>query len=117
MAQFRRDGLQVDLDVDGPLDSLPAGTGVSGYRIVQEALTNALRHAADRSVVVRVRRSPMALVIEAENRAGAPGATNSGLGLVGMAERVAVFGGELHHELTDEGRFVLRACLPLATES
>jgi signal transduction histidine kinase len=117
---FRRSGLQVDLVVDGRLDGLPAGVDVSGYRIVQEALTNALKYAVDRLASVRLVRRPDVLQITAEN-AGARGATaqpGSGLGLVGMAERVSVFGGTLSHGFTDDGRFRLAATLPIVgTES
>ena len=112
--QFRRSGLDVQLQVDGSLVALPAGVDLSGYRIVQEALTNALKYAADRCARVRVRRSATELHIDAENL-GRPGpAAGSGLGLVGMAERVQVFGGELTHGFTGDGRFVLSARLPLS---
>jgi signal transduction histidine kinase len=113
--QFRRSGLAVDLDVEGDLRGLPAGVDVSAYRVVQESLTNALKYAPDRSVRLSVRRSSDGLVVQTDN-AGRPGpATGSGLGLVGMAERVSVFGGELRHGFTRQGRFVLTATLPLAT--
>jgi signal transduction histidine kinase len=114
VGQFRRSGLDVDLVVEGSLDALPAGIDLSGYRIVQEALTNALKYATDRTVRLVVRRTPGALSVEVENR-GRPGpSTGSGLGLVGMAERVSVFGGSLEHGFSD-GRFRLSAVLPLET--
>ena len=107
--------LEVALEVSGELRGLPGGVDVSAYRIVQESLTNALKYAPDRAVRLRLRREPAGLVVEAEN-AGRPGpATGSGLGLLGMAERVSVFGGELRHGYTRDGRFVLTATLPLAT--
>lgn len=113
--QFRRSGLAVDLVVSGDLPGLPAGVDVSAYRVVQEALTNALKYAPDRAVRLTVRRGPEGVVVATDN-AGRPGpATGSGLGLVGMAERVSVFGGELQHGYTRDGRFVLTATLPLAT--
>ena len=113
--QFRRSGLDVQLEVDGSLDNLPAGVDLSAYRIVQEALTNALKYAPDRAARVQLRRDGQALVVTAENR-GRPGpAMGSGLGLVGMAERVSVFGGRLDHGFTDDGRFRLSAVLPLET--
>lgn len=112
--QMRRSGLTVEMDVRGGLEGLPAGVDLSGYRIVQEALTNALRHSRDRTARVCVRRSPAVLVIEVENRLGdrAP-VEGAGLGLVGMAERVSVFAGTLRHGPTADGRFVLEATLPL----
>jgi signal transduction histidine kinase len=113
--QFRRSGLRVDVEIEGSVEPLPAGVDLSAYRIVQEALTNALKYAPDRWVRLRVRRSVHELVIEAENR-GRPGpSTGSGLGLVGMAERVSVFGGSLEHAFTRDGRFRLSAGLPLET--
>ncbi|TAL23784.1 MAG: hypothetical protein EPN99_03825 [Frankiales bacterium] len=113
--QFRRSGLEVDADVEGPVLELPAGIDLSAYRIVQEALTNALKYSSDRRVRLRVRRSVRSLVIEAENR-GRPGpSTGSGLGLVGMTERVSVFGGRIEHEFTRDGRFRLEVVLPVET--
>jgi signal transduction histidine kinase len=90
---------------------------VSAYRIVQEALTNALKYAADRTAAVRVSATPTLLTIATAN-ASAPdrGVGGSGLGLVGMAERVAFFGGRLEHRLDLAGRFELTATLPLARE-
>jgi signal transduction histidine kinase len=112
--RFRRSGLDVSVEVDGSLDGLPAGVDLSGYRIVQEALTNALKHAVDGVAHVRLRRSGDALRIDAENRAR-PGHSGhgSGLGLVGMTERVQVFGGDLSTGFTDDERYVLSARLPV----
>lgn len=113
--QFRRSGLEVALEVQGDLSRLPAGVDVSAYRIVQESLTNALKYAADNAVRLQLRREGHQLVVATENR-GRPGpSTGSGLGLVGMAERVSVFGGTLEHDFTRDGRFRLCAVLPLET--
>jgi signal transduction histidine kinase len=111
----RRNGLYVDLAVEGPLAGLPAGLGLSAYRIVQEALTNALKHSADRRVRLQVNRCERQLRVRVENAVG-PRGPSSGLGLVGMAERVSVFGGTLEHGVTG-GRFVLEAAPPLPGES
>jgi signal transduction histidine kinase len=112
--RFRRSGLHVSVEVDGSLDGLPAGVDLSGYRIVQEALTNALKHAVDGVAHVTLRRSGDALRIDAENRARPDHAGHgSGLGLVGMTERVQVFGGDLSTAFTDDERYVLSARLPL----
>lgn len=112
--QFRRAGLAVDLDVSARLDNLPSGVSLSGYRVVQEALTNALKYAVDRAASVQVAVNPAGLRIQVANR-GRPGpSVGSGLGLVGMAERVQVFGGELDHGFSDDGQFVLSVRLPLA---
>ena len=113
--QFRRSGLDVALEVQGDLSRLPAGVDLSAYRIVQEALTNALKYAPDRAVRLQLRREGHRLVVSSENR-GRPGpSAGSGLGLVGMGERVSVFGGTLEHEFTRDGRFRLCAVLPLET--
>jgi signal transduction histidine kinase len=114
---FRGSGLLVDLELDGSMSPLPAGVDLSAYRIVQEALTNALKYAADRATSLRLTRTPNLLSIQTENAANngkiAGSAGGSGLGLVGMAERVSVFGGSLSHGLTGDGRFVLTATLPV----
>ena len=113
--RFRDSGLDVDLELDGPLQPLPEGVDLSAYRIVQEALTNALKYASDKKARLRVTSRPTVLSIRTENAGGAAhgGATGSGLGLVGMAERVSVFGGSLTHGFTGDGRFVLNATLPV----
>lgn len=115
---FRRHGLDVDLEVDGSLSGLPAGVDLSGYRIVQEALTNASKHGRDRRAHVRVHRQRATLRIRADNAAAPPGTgvrstRAAGLGLVGMAERVSIFGGTLSHGVGPDGRWVLVAELPV----
>jgi len=111
--QFRRNGLRVDLTVEGRLAALPADVDMSGYRIVQEALTNALRYATDRIASVRITRTAAGLRIRIENPSSGPPHSGGGLGLLGMAERVAVLGGHLSHGRSDDGCFVLTADLPL----
>jgi signal transduction histidine kinase len=111
--QFRSSGLQVDLRVEGVLTPLPIGVDVSAYRIVQEALSNALRYGADQQAVVRVIRGQDSLSIASENTAAHGRVTGSGLGLAGIAERVALLGGTLTHGLAEDGRFVLSAVLPI----
>jgi signal transduction histidine kinase len=110
----RRNGLRVDLEVQGALTDLPPGVDLSAYRIVQEALTNALKHSADRHVSLAVTRCERHLRVRVENAVG-PRGHSSGLGLVGIAERVSVFGGTLEHGVADD-RFVLEAALPLPGE-
>jgi signal transduction histidine kinase len=110
---FRRRGMPVDVEVDGPLTGLPGGVDLSAYRIVQEALTNALRHGDGAAARVRVVRSPARVEIHVTNRAGAGGTAGSGLGLLGVSERVAVFGGSLRHGRDDDGRYVLDVTLPV----
>jgi signal transduction histidine kinase len=112
--RFRADGLHIDLDLDPAIPLLPAGVDVSAYRIVQEALTNALRYAADRSVLLAVHAGPERLSISAANRVNGSHGRGSGLGLLGMAERVALLGGTLSHGVRDGGQFHLEATLPVA---
>ncbi|TCN43159.1 signal transduction histidine kinase [Kribbella orskensis] len=111
--RFRRSGLQVDLTVEGQLAALPADVDVSGYRIVQEALTNALRYATDRIASMRITRTATELRIRVENPASGTPDSGGGLGLLGMGERVAVLGGRLTHGRSDDGSFVLTADLPV----
>jgi signal transduction histidine kinase len=110
--RFRSDGLQIDLDLDDPVPVLPAGVDVSAYRIVQEALTNALRYGTDRRVEVTVSCADDRLRIRAANASHGHTGEGSGLGLLGVAERVQVLGGHLSHGVAN-GRFELDATLPV----
>jgi signal transduction histidine kinase len=113
--QVREAGLPVELSVEGEPRALPPGVDLSAYRIVQEALTNALKHAGPARARVTVRYAPNQLELEvADDGAGATsGADGGGHGLVGMRERVAVFGGVLEADRRVEGGYRLRATLPL----
>ncbi len=116
VAGFRASGLRLDLDLD--LDeratpALPAGVDVSAYRVVQEALTNALRYTGDGTATLRVACTASGLSILVTNPAGGPGPSGSGLGLVGMAERITVLGGRLTHGPTGDGRYELAATVPV----
>jgi len=117
----------VRLVIEGSTDGLPAGVDLSIFRIVQEGLTNALKHAPRSPAVVMVRRDPGGVDIElhttdgrgvelhtTEGRGVEP--VSSGRGLVGMRERVAVFGGALDAGPTDDGGFRVHARLPLPTD-
>jgi signal transduction histidine kinase len=94
---------------------LEAGLDVSAYRIVQEALTNALRYAADGTVRLAVRTTPGAVSIRAQNAANGARSQGSGLGLLGMRERVTVLGGTLTHGVREHGGFELEATLPVSS--
>lgn len=115
VAELRQQGLTVDLVADPLPVDLPAAVDVSSYRIVREALTNALRYAPDRAVRLEVWRSPAALTIRAVNRADGRTGAGAGLGLVGLRERVDLLHGDLRHGVTD-GRFELVATLPTPEE-
>ena len=91
-------GLDVDLQVEGDLDGLPSGVELAIYRIVQEALTNTLRHAEARTVTVRIARTAGTVAVEVTDDGRASSAASrepSGHGLVGMRERAACYGGTL----------------------
>jgi signal transduction histidine kinase len=114
--QAREAGLPVHVEIEGTATELPVGLDLTAYRLVQEALTNAIKHAqATRAdVVVRYGDGAVELVITDDGRGSSDGSGESGgQGLVGMRERVAVYGGELDAGPEPGGGFALRARLPL----
>ena len=108
--------LQVDLDLDD-LSAVPEAVGRHAYRIVQEGLTNARKHAKDASVELELEGAPgTGLEVELRNRLAVGGTSESsdagnGSGLVGLAERATLAGGRLEHGATN-GSFRLWAWLP-----
>jgi signal transduction histidine kinase len=112
--QVRAAGLPVQLAVEGAPRDLPPGVDMSAFRIVQEALTNALTHAgpAHARVVLRYREDDLELEISDDGPGGGE-STGSGYGLVGMRERVLVYGGELEAGRQPGGGYALRVRLPL----
>jgi signal transduction histidine kinase len=112
--QVRAAGLEAELVLEGDTREVPAGVELSAYRVVQESLTNTLRHAFARHVWVFVRRREHDLEVEVvDDGAGPPAtATASGRGLVGMRERVALFGGEFEAGPRSDGGFRVRARFP-----
>jgi signal transduction histidine kinase len=116
MAEVRRAGLEVDLQVDGELDDLSAGRALAGFRILQEALTNVLRHATGAHVAVKLQRTAAMLTIEVIDDGGhgpAPDHAGGGHGLVGMRERAALYGGTLEAAARPGGGFAVVARLPI----
>jgi signal transduction histidine kinase len=114
VAQVRTAGLPVELRIEGDPATVPLGIDLSAYRVVQEALTNALKHAGDARAKVRLRYLVDALEVEIVDDGGGSGNGHAGgHGLVGMRERVAVFGGEFAAGPRAEGGFEVRARLPL----
>ena len=106
----------MNLIIDGDHAALPAAVDVSVYRIVQEALTNALKHAGPARADVTIGCAAGTVTIEiTDNGTGQPGNRTraGGHGLAGMRERVAVFGGELSAGPRPGGGFAVRARLPL----
>jgi signal transduction histidine kinase len=116
--QVREAGLPVELSTEGDPVELAPGVDLSAYRIIQEALTNALKHAgpARAWVVVRYGEKNLELEIANDGRSDGNGAA-SGHGLVGMKERVAVYGGELESGPRPGGGFAVRARLPIEAEA
>ena len=112
--QARSGGLAVTLRQEGEAAPLPAGLDLSGYRIVQEALTNVRKHAPGAPTQVLVRSRPDELLIEVVNAlAGGTTAVNgAGHGIAGMRERVRIYGGELAAGPQGDS-FVVRARLPI----
>jgi signal transduction histidine kinase len=113
--QVRQSGLPVELTVEGEPVKLPAGVDLSAFRIVQEALTNALKHAGPAHAWVAVRYVGDDVEIEVANDGRSQGENDgAGHGLVGMRERVALCGGELHSGPRPGGGFKISARLPVA---
>ena len=115
VAQVRAAGLPVDLRVEGEQRELPVGIELSAYRIVQEALTNALKHAGDAHAAVRVLYGADSLELEiVDDGTGARAPVASGgHGLVGMRERVALYGGRFDAGSRPSGGFAIRVLLPI----
>ncbi len=117
VCQVRETGLAVELSVLGEPRELPEGVGLCAYRIVQEALTNTLKHseASEARVSVRYAADALELCVRDDGR-GAPGGNGdagAGHGLIGMRERVALFGGELSAGARAERGYEVRARIPL----
>ncbi|MEV4366293.1 sensor histidine kinase [Nonomuraea sp. NPDC049637] len=117
LEQFRSAGLDVTLAVSGERVPLSAGLDLSAYRIVQEALTNTLKHAGPTRAAVRVSYLPAELRLEITDRGPLgprpPSGGGGGHGLIGMRERAALFEGTLTAAPLPEGGFTVRAELPL----
>ena len=122
--QMRGAGLTIEARTDGVPVPLPPGLDLSAYRIIQEALTNALKHAGHTSTMVRVGYQPDRLLLDITNHPGAeqPGGingkhqANGGHGIIGMRERAALFGGTMKAEPEPGGGYRVHAALPLSAE-
>ncbi|SMC69878.1 sensor histidine kinase [Lentzea albidocapillata] len=110
ITELVRPGDEAEVDVG----DIPEAVGLTAYRIVQEALTNATRHAPGSKASVHVHEDEGVLEVLVVNTAGGPSrGGGSGQGLVGMRERVAVHGGTLTVQSTEDGGFLVRARIPL----
>jgi len=116
--QMREAGLPVDLELSGQPLAVAPGFDLAAYRIVQEALTNVLKHAGRVETTVRLDFAADALDLVIRNRGPIPeqNGDGQGHGLVGMRERVALYGGSLRAGPDDDGGFTVHARLPLEGE-
>jgi len=118
--QCREAGLDVSLAVTGSPAELPAGVGLTVYRVVQEALTNVVKHAGPARVEVRVGYGdPVAIEVVDDGRGagGDAGLPTGGQGLIGMRERVELFGGQLQVGPRPGGGFRVRASIPVGSHA
>ena len=117
MTQVKSAGLDTSLTIEGDPVELAPGLDMSAYRIVQEALTNALRYAPGSTVGVTVTYGGKDVQLEVRDDGarinGTPPTKGSGHGIVGMRERVKLHGGELRTGSADGGGFEVHAILPL----
>jgi signal transduction histidine kinase len=115
--QMRLTGLSISVKIEGKEIPLPPGVDLSAYRIVQEALTNTLKHAGPVNADVKIRYLGDAVELEIRNNGNTPQSEadkdNKGRGLIGMRERVSLHGGEFLADRLPEGGFVVKAKLPL----
>ena len=112
--QMHTAGLPVQLRIEGEPVHLPAGIDLSAYRIVQEALTNVVKHAGDAAAEVIIRYAPRALelAIVDDGHGRATARNGAGHGLIGMRERVALYSGTLEAGTQNGGGYAVRARLP-----
>ena len=116
--QMEESGLPTRLSIEGEEVSLPAGIDLNAYRIIQESLTNSLKHGGPATkAVVRLVYEPQQITIEVEDdgrgsAADPSGSDEPGHGLVGMGERVAMLGGTLSAGPRHGGGFLVRATIP-----
>ncbi|MGW6564905.1 sensor histidine kinase [Streptomyces sp. NPDC054975] len=116
IGRVRDAGLRVDLTVTGPPRPLPPGLELAAYRVVQEGLTNTVKHASGATAAVTVDYGPRQLRVEVTDTGGYRGAgTGSGRGLIGLRERLAVYDGTLNTGRRLTGGYRVEALIPLET--
>ncbi|MEU2182739.1 histidine kinase [Streptomyces thermolilacinus] len=119
LANVREAGLDVDLTVTGAVRELPQGVELSAYRIVQEALSNVLRHAPGAAARVEVAHVLGGLglrVVNGPPRGLVKPSPGAGHGITGMRERMAMLSGELTADATDDGGYEVAAFIPVARD-
>ena len=110
-------GVHVDLDVRGTAHPLPSGADVAAYRLLQESLTNVVKHSAHPRAVVTITHKPNAVTLEVTNQDLAIGPPVAGLGIEGMRRRVAAVGGDVTAGPGEQpGTFAVRATIPRRPE-
>jgi signal transduction histidine kinase len=117
VASARRAGARVTLEMPETTTKIPPGVGLAAYRIVQESLSNAGRHAPGARIGVVVEEAAASVLLKIRNEppaAGQPRADGTGHGLAGMRERAALLGGELAAGPEPDGGFAVRATLPVS---
>ena len=110
---MRDAGLPVEVRIEGEPRTLPLGVDLSAYRVVQEALTNALKHAGHATATVTLRYGENDVTIEVADDGAGGDKEDGGHGLIGMRERIGVFGGSFAAGPRDSGGFAVSARLPL----
>ena len=106
--------ITVDLDVSGDLNILPPSVDTAAFRILQEAVTNMIKHSDARRLAVTVDVQPDALTLRVQNDGvPRPGVRPAGFGIIGMRERVAAFGGTFTAQAQPGSGFLVTARLPL----
>ncbi len=114
--RVRDTGVTVELSTTGQPRPVPPGVELAAYRVVQEALTNTVKHAGGAPATVLVDYGPNQLRVEVTDTGGTPGVTASagnGRGLIGLRERLAVYGGSLHAGIRLTGGYRVTALIPL----
>jgi len=116
LGTVRNAGLEVDVSVEGQRRDLPPGVDLTAFRVLQEALTNAMKHARPPHATVHLRWNPDQLDIEVANEGRGRGRSGGGYGHVGMKERLALYGGHFESGARADGGYVVRASLPIGDE-
>jgi signal transduction histidine kinase len=120
VTRTRTAGVEVSLEVQGEQRPLPTSVDLAAFRIVQESLTNVVRHSGAGVATVHLDYRPDALAVEIEDDGSGPGAgadSDGGSGIPGMRERVAALGGELQAGARPQGGFQVRARLPIGGDA
>jgi signal transduction histidine kinase len=119
--RFRESGLDVTYTEEGTIRPMPPAVGLTAYRVVQESLTNVLHHVGSTRVDVRIAVSPEALELVVANESGSrpsrPAAASTGLGLLGMRERVSLLDGRMTAGPTSSGGFRVQVEIPIGWAS